>query len=321
MTPATLLAWHRRLAARKRDYTSRRRPGRPPAAAAIRQLVIRIATENPASGHPRGQGELVRLGHPVAASTVWQILHDAGTGPAPRRAGPTWKQFLTAHTRSILAADFAHVDTVLLRHVYPLIVTGHGTRRACLAGITANPDRAWTTQAARNFLIEPGPRTTGAKFLIRDRAGQFTAGSGAVFLAGGITILASPPQAPKANAICEPVTATPRREAPGRLLIISEHHLHQVLTEYLAHDNTARPHRALGQLPPAHAHSRPPKLNLAEHRTRRTEVLSGLTSEYEGRRLIAPGRCPRTQVTALILYSSPTGVVHVPSGLAVMPAR
>jgi hypothetical protein len=180
VTPAALLTWHRRLVARKWDYTSRR-PGRPPAAAATRELVIRIATENPPWGHRRVQGELVRLGHLIAASTVWQILHDAGTGPAPRRAGPAWKQLLTAQARGILAADFVHVDTVLLRRVYPLIVTGHGTRRAHLAGITANPDGAWTTQAAGNFLTEPGPRMTGVKFLIRDRAGQFTAGSGAVF--------------------------------------------------------------------------------------------------------------------------------------------
>ncbi len=88
VTPATLLAWHRRLVARKGDYASRRRPGRPSTAAAIRQLVIRIATENPAWGHRRVQGELVRLGHPIAASTVWRILHNAGIDPAPRRAGP-----------------------------------------------------------------------------------------------------------------------------------------------------------------------------------------------------------------------------------------
>jgi putative transposase len=94
VTPATLLAWHRRLVARKWDYTSRRRPGRPRTSAAIRKLVIRIATDNPAGGHLRVQGELVRLGHPIAASTVWQILHDAGIEPAPRRTGPTWKQFL-----------------------------------------------------------------------------------------------------------------------------------------------------------------------------------------------------------------------------------
>ena len=117
VTPATLLAWHRRLVARKWDYASRRRPGRPSTAAAVRKLVIGIATENPAWGHRRVQGELVRLGHPIAASTVWQILHDAGIDPAPRRAGPTWKQFLTAQARGIIAVDFVHVDTVLLRRV------------------------------------------------------------------------------------------------------------------------------------------------------------------------------------------------------------
>jgi putative transposase len=105
VTPATLLAWHRRLVARKWDYSRPRRPGRPSTAAAIRKLVILIATENPTWGHRRVQGELVRLGHPIAASTVWQILHDAGIGPAPRRTGPTWRQFLTAQARGILAVD------------------------------------------------------------------------------------------------------------------------------------------------------------------------------------------------------------------------
>ena len=148
VTPATLLAWHRRLVIRKWDYTSRRRPGRPSTAAAIRKLVIRMATENPTWGHRRVQGELVKLGHPIAASTVWQGLHDAGINPAPRRTGPTWRQFLTAQARGILAADFVHVDTILLRRIYALILIEHGTRRVRLAGITAHPDGAWTTQAA-----------------------------------------------------------------------------------------------------------------------------------------------------------------------------
>ena len=139
VTPATLLAWHRRLVARKWDYTSRRRPGRPPTAAAVRKLVIRIATENPTWGHRRVQGELIRLGHQIAASTVWQILHGAGIDPAPRRAAATWKQFLTVQARGIIAADFVHVDTVLLRRVYALVVIEHGTRRAHLVGITAHP--------------------------------------------------------------------------------------------------------------------------------------------------------------------------------------
>jgi len=113
VTPATLLAWHRRLVAGKWDYASQRRPGRPSTAAAIRKLVIRIATDNPAWGHRRVQGELAKLGHLIAASTVWQILHNAGIGPAPCRTGPTWRQFLTAQARGILAVDFVHVDTVL----------------------------------------------------------------------------------------------------------------------------------------------------------------------------------------------------------------
>jgi len=199
VTPATLLAWHRRLVARNWDYASRRRPGRPSTAAAIRKLVIRIATENSTWGHRRVQGELVRLGHPIAASTVWQILHDAGIGPAPRRTGPTWKQFLIAQAHCILAVDFVHVDTVLLRRVYALIVIEHGTRRAHLAGITAHPDGAWTTQAARNFLMDLGHRAASVKFLIRDRAGQFTSSFDAVFTAEGIRIVASPPQAPRAK--------------------------------------------------------------------------------------------------------------------------
>ena len=281
VTPATLLAWHRRLVARKWDYTSRRRPGRPSTAAAIRKLVIRMATENPTWGHRRVQGELVRLGHPIAASTVWQILHDAGIGPAPRRAGPTWKQFLTAQARGILAVDFVHVDTVLLRRIYALIVIEHGTRRAHLAGITANPDSAWTTQAARNVLMDLGQRAVSLKFLIRDRAGQFTGSFDAVFTAEGIRILASPPQAPRANAICERMIGTLRREVLDRLLIVNEHHLRQVLTEYLQQYNTARPQRALGQITPAQADTqRPDPINLADHRIRQKQVLGGLTREY-----------------------------------------
>ena len=281
MTPATLLAWHRRLVTCKWDYTSRRRPGRPSTAAAIRKLVIRMATENSAWGHRRLQGELVRLGHPIAASTVWQILHDAGIDPAPRRSGPTWKQFLTAQARGILAADFVHVDTVLLHRLYALIVIEHGTRRVHLAGLTANPDGAWTTQAARNVLMDLGQCATTVKFLIRDRAGQFTSSFDAVFTAEGIRILASPPQAPIANAICERMIGTLRREVLDRVLIVNEHHLRRVLTEYLRHYNAARPHRALGQLTPAQAGTRPPEpVNLAEHRIRRKQVLGGLTHEY-----------------------------------------
>jgi putative transposase len=189
-------------------------------------------------------------------------------GSAPHPApGPAWQQFLTVQARGILAAGFARVDTVLLRRIYALIVIEHGTRRVHLAGITASPDGARTTQAARNFLMGLDQHTTSVKFLIRDRAGQFTDCSGAVFQADAIRILTSPPQAPRANAICERITGTLRREVPGRLLIVNEHHLRQVLTEYLLHYNTARLHRAATPCPPASSHRLKPTLS---HQSRPT---------------------------------------------------
>jgi putative transposase len=170
-----------------------------------------------------------------------------------------WKQFLAAQARGILAADFIHVDTVLLRRIYVLIVIEHGTRGVRVAGITAYPDGPWTTQAARNFLMDLGQRAASVKFLIRDRAGQFTSSFDAVFTAEGIRILRSPPQAPGANAICERMIGTLRRELLDQLLIVNERHLRRVLDEYLRHYNTARPHRALGQLTPAQVGTRPPE--------------------------------------------------------------
>jgi putative transposase len=114
VTPATLLAWHRKLAAAKYDTSRRRKPGRPPTARSIARLVVRLATENPLWGYRRIHGELTKLGLAVAPSTVWEILHAAGIDPAPRRSGPTWRQFLNAQAAGILAVDFLHVDTVLL---------------------------------------------------------------------------------------------------------------------------------------------------------------------------------------------------------------
>src|SRR5258705_3742914 len=118
VSPATLLAWHRRLVARRWDYTSRRRPGRPSMAAAISKLVIRMATDNPTWGHRRVQGELIRLGHPIASSTVWQMLHAARIGPDPHINRPTWSQFLTAQAPGLHAVDLVHLDTVALRRTH-----------------------------------------------------------------------------------------------------------------------------------------------------------------------------------------------------------
>ncbi|MGW0808186.1 helix-turn-helix domain-containing protein [Nonomuraea sp. NPDC002799] len=156
-TPATLLAWHRELVAKKWDYSNRRHPGRPPTAAAIKALILRMAAENPRWGHRRIHGELTRLGHQISASTVWNILNRAGIDPAPRRSGPTWKQFLTAQAEHIVAVDFLHVDTANLTRLYALSMLEHGSRRAHLLGVTANPTGPWTAQAAQRFGQPPSP--------------------------------------------------------------------------------------------------------------------------------------------------------------------
>nr|WP_306750088.1 integrase [Saccharothrix yanglingensis] len=174
VTPGTLLAWHRRLVAGKWDYSARRRIGRPPTRAAVKSLVLRLARENPRWGHRRIQGELARLGHHVACSTVWRILHDAGIDPPPRRTGPTWRQFLTAQAQGIIAADFLHLDTVLGTRLYAMAFLEHDTRRLRITGVTAHPTQAWTTQQARNLTADLGHRTESLHSLSRDRDGKYS---------------------------------------------------------------------------------------------------------------------------------------------------
>jgi len=246
VTPATLLAWHRKLAGSKYDTSKRRKPGRPPTVPGIARLVVRLAKENPLWGHRRIHGELTKLGVTVAPSTVWEILCAAGIDPAPRRSGPTWRQFLHAQAAGILAVDFLHVDTVLLRRLYVLVFIEHGSRRMHLGGVTANPTGEWTVQQARNLALTLGERFENIRFLICDRGSNFTASFDAVFQAAGARIVRSAVQAPRMNAICERLVGTLRRELLDRLLILGESHLRAMLAEYqvqLQHGPAAPGHR------------------------------------------------------------------------------
>ncbi|MEU9247524.1 integrase core domain-containing protein [Streptomyces sp. NPDC048385] len=281
VTPATLLAWHRRLIARKWDFSKRRtRSGRPSTARAVKALVVRLAKENPRWGCRRIQGELARLGHLVGPTTVWEILTAAGIDPAPRRSGPTWREFLTAQAEGIIACDFLHIDLVDLRRVYTLVFLEHGTRRLHIAGVTAHPTGAWTVQQARNLAVELGMRVEALRFLLCDRDGKYTESFDAVFAADSIEVVRTAPRAPRMNAHCERVIGTLRREALDHLLIWNETHARQVLDAYARHYNGHRPHQARGQLPPLAREHPAPLTAPTARRLLRTRVLGGVINEY-----------------------------------------
>jgi putative transposase len=213
---------------------------------------------------------------------VWEILRAAGIDPAPRRSGPTWRQFLHVQAAGILAVDFLHVDTVLLRRLYVLVFIEHGTRRMHLGGVTAHPTGDWTVQQARNLALTLGERFESIRFLIRDRGSNFTSSFDAVFQAAGTRILRTAVQAPRMNAICERLVGTLRRELLDRVLILGEVHLRAVLDEYQVHYNTARPHQGIAQRVPDGEHDggHITVADLDRERIHRKPILGGLINEY-----------------------------------------
>jgi putative transposase len=278
VTPGTVLRWHRRLVTRKWTYPNR--TGRPPVSAEVAALIGRLAAENHGWGYKRIQGELLKLGHRVGASTIRRVLKALKIPPAPERhTDTTWRQFLHTQAAVMLAADFFHVDcAVTLRRLYCFFVIEVGSRYVRILGITANPDGLWTVQQIRNLLMDLGDCAADFRFLVRDRAGQFTASFDAVLADTGIEAVKIPPRSPRANAYAERFVLTARTEVADRMLIFGERHLRTILAEYEGHYNGRRPHRSRQLRPPRPGH---PVADLSQERIKRRPVLGGLINEYE----------------------------------------
>jgi transposase InsO family protein len=239
-------------------------------------------------GYVRLQGELRRLGHRVAASTIRRVLRRCGLPPAPQRASQqSWRTFLRAQAHTLLACDFMHVDTVFLKRLHVFFIMEIKTRRVHVLGVTAHPTGEWVAQLARNLLMDLGDRAERFRFLIRDRDAKFTGAFDTVFAGNDTTVIPTPPQSPRSNAFAERWIRTARAECTDRLLIANERHLRAVLAEYAEHYNAGRAHRSLDLQAPD---DEPNVIPLPGTAVTRRRVLGGLLNEYH----TTPIRPPRS---------------------------
>lgn len=241
--------------------------------------MLRLARENPRGGCVRIQGELRKLGIHIGATTIRSLLRRAGLGPAPRRSGPPWNEFLREQASGVMACDFFTVDTVWLRRLYVLFFIELHSRRVHLAGVTASPDSAWVTQQARNLAGDE--RLENVRFLIRDRDSKFTRSFDEIFHTEDAKVLKTPVRAPKANAFAERWVRTAREDCLDHILITSRRHLEHTMRDYITHYNEERPHRGLALATPAGeapaARDKPPT------EITRRDILGGVIHEYHAR--------------------------------------
>jgi hypothetical protein len=231
--PETLLRWHRQLVARRWTY-AHRRPGRPGLERSLRELILRLARENPHWGYKRIVGELKGLGIAVSATSVRKVLLETGLQPAPRRTHSSWRAFLRAQAASTLACDFLTVETILLQRIYVLFFISLATRRIEYVACSSNPDGGWVTQQARNLAMQLGDEQP-FRFLIHDRDTKFSHAFDEVFRTEAIKVIRTPVQAPNANAFAERWVRTVRADCLDRILILGRRHLEHVLRTYRRH--------------------------------------------------------------------------------------
>jgi len=277
--PETLRRWHRELVRRKWAAFSRRPPrGRRPRDPELRDLILRLAAENPRWGYRRIQGEVLKLGFRVSHMGVAKLLRRNRIPPAPRRGQGSWRKFVRQHAAHILATDFFTVETAWLKTLYVLFFIELGRRTVHLAGVTAHPSGEWVVQQARNLAWKLQDGALKARFLLRDRDAKFTASFDQVFNSEGVEVIHLPFRAPRANAIAERWVGTARRELLDHLLIFGRRHLESVLKEFLDPYHGARPHQGLAQRCPAGDTS--PQPLFKGGRIVRHDRLGGLLHEY-----------------------------------------
>jgi putative transposase len=281
--PDTVLRWHRDLLARRHAARSRpKRPGRPRTVRSIRQLVLRLARENPCWGYRRIHGELLVLGIKVSASTVWEILQHAGIDPAPERTSASWASFLRSQAGALLACDFFETVTLTGARLHVLAVIEHATRRIRILGATPHPTASWVAQTARNLVMDLEDAGSRARFLIRDRDGKFPGLFDAILADAGVEVVLSGVQMPRMNAVMERWVQTCRRELLDRTLIWNQAHLLHALREFEQFYNAHRPHQGIANARPLRALPSPitePGAVIRLHVHRR-DRLGGILHEY-----------------------------------------
>jgi putative transposase len=256
-------------------------PGRPGLERSLRELILRLADENPHWGYKRIVGELMGLGITVSATSVRKVLLEAGLQPAPQRTHSSWRAFLRAQAASMLACDFLTVETVFLQRIYILFFISLATRRIEYVACSSNPDGRWVTQQARNLVMQFGDEHP-FRFLIHDRDTKFSPAFNEILRTEGIKVIRTPAQAPNANAFAERWVRTLRADCLDRILILGHRHLEHVLRVYRRHYNEHRPHRALRRLPPdGRPGGRDPTPLTAPAGLRRRNLLGGLIHEYD----------------------------------------
>ncbi|MDH6221783.1 integrase core domain-containing protein [Streptomyces pseudovenezuelae] len=282
--PDTVLRWNRDLIARRHAAASQpKRSGRPRTVRSIRSLVLRLAQENPSWGYCRIHGELLVLRIKVAASTVWEILREAGIDPAPERASSTWADFLCSQADALLACDFLETVTLSGARLYVFAVIEHASRRIRILGATGHPTATWVTQAAKNLVMDLEDADCRVRFLIRDRDGKFPALFDAVLKDAGIEVVLSGVRMPRMNSIMERWVQTCRHELLDRTLSWNQRHLLHALREFEDFYNSHRPHQGIANARPLYPLPVPitdPE-RISRLDIRRRKRLGGILHEYQ----------------------------------------